>query len=134
MSKLSKEETARFSGAAWMLRYAKEHGLEAAEKELDNRGIRYIPLAVKDSDLKRFSERDKRNTIATMIMMSAMVLRDEFGFGRDRMNKFIKRFNEKTACLVEGYTYWKDIQQTILEETGILIPLPDEFLEMGESV
>ena len=33
MSKLSKEETARFSGAAWMLRYAKEHGLEAAEKE-----------------------------------------------------------------------------------------------------
>ena len=72
-------------------------------------------------------------TIATVLMMSAMVLRDEFGFGRDRMNKFIDRFNKKTSCLVEGYVYWKDMQQTIAEETGLFIPLPDEFLDMGES-
>ena len=132
MSKLSKEELARFSGAEWMVRYVKEKGLEAAEKELEMRGVRHIPLSVKEQDLKNFSEREKRNTIATVLMMSAMVLRDEFGFGRDRMNKFIERFNTKTSCLVEGYVYWKDMQQTIAEETGILIPLPDEFLEMGE--
>ena len=132
MGKLSKEELARFSGAEWMVRYVKEKGLEAAEKELEKRGVRHIPLAVKEQDLKNFSEREKRNTIATVLMMSAMVLRDEFGFGRDRMNKFIERFNTKTSCLVEGYVYWKDMQQTIAEETGILIPLPDEFLEMGE--
>ena len=133
MSKLSKEELARFSGAEWMVRYVKENGLEAAEKELEMRGVRHIPLSVKEQDLKNFSEREKRNTIATVLMMSAMVLRDEFGFGRDRMNKFIERFNTKTSCLVEGYVYWKDMQQTIAEETGILIPLPDEFLEMGED-
>ena len=132
MSKLSKEELARFSGAEWMVRYVKEHGIEEAEKELERRGVRHIPLSVKEQDLKNFSEREKRNTIATVLMMSAMVLRDEFGFGRDRMNKFIDRFNKKTSCLVEGYVYWKDMQQTIAEETGILIPLPDEFLEMGE--
>ena len=133
MSKLSKEELARFSGAEWMVRYVKEHGLEAAEKELEKRGVRHIPLSVKEQDLKNFSEREKRNTIATVLMMSAMVLRDEFGFGRDRMNKFIDRFNKKTSCLVEGYVYWKDMQQTIAEETGIFIPLPDEILDMGES-
>ena len=133
MGKLSKEELARFSGAEWMVRYVKEKGLEAAEKELEMRGVRQIPLSVKEQDLKNFSEREKRNTIATVLMMSAMVLRDEFGFGRDRMNKFIDRFNKKTSCLVEGYVYWKDMQQTIAEETGIFIPLPDEFLDMGES-
>ena len=133
MSKLSKEELARFSGAEWMVRYVKEHGLEEAEKELERRGVRHIPLGVKEQDLKNFSEREKRNTIATVLMMSAMVLRDEFGFGRDRMNKFIDRFNKKTSCLVEGYVYWKDMQQTFAEETGIFIPLPDEFLDMGES-
>ena len=133
MSKLSKEELARFSGAEWMVRYIKENGLEAAEKELEQRGIRHLPLGVNKSDLQKFSEREKRNTIATVIMMSAMVLRDEFGFGRDRMNKFIHRFNEKTACLVEGYVFWKDMQETIKEETGIFIPLPDEFLDMGED-
>ena len=105
MSKLSKEELARFSGAEWMVRYVKENGLEAAEKELEMRGVRHIPLSVKEQDLKNFSEREKRNTIATVLMMSAMVLRDEFGFGRNRMNKFIDRFNKKTSCLVEGYVY-----------------------------
>ncbi|MBR6474030.1 MAG: hypothetical protein IKS98_01085 [Lachnospiraceae bacterium] len=133
MGKLSKEEVARYSGAEWMVRYVKEHGLEEAEKELERRGVRHIPLGVKEQDLKNFSEREKRNTIATVLMMSAMVLRDEFGFGRDRMNKFIDRFNKKTSCLVEGYVYWKDMQQTIAEETGIFIPLPDEFLDMGED-
>ena len=134
MGKLSKEETARFSGAAWMLRYVKEHGIEAAEKELDNRGIRHIPLAVKEKDLQEFSNREKKNTIATMILMSVMTLRDEFGFGFDRINKFIRRFNQKTECLVDGYVYWKDLQKTIQEETGLLVPLPDEFMEMGEDV
>ena len=133
MGKLSKEEVARYSGAEWMVRYVKEHGLEEAEKELERRGVRHITLGVKEQDLKNFSEREKRNTIATVLMMSAMVLRDEFGFGRDRMNKFIDRFNKKTSCLVEGYVYWKDMQQTIAEETGIFIPLPDEFLDMGED-
>ena len=132
MSKLSKEETARFSGAAWMLRYVKEHGVEAAEKELDNRGIRHIPLAVKEADLQAFSNREKKNTIATMILMTCATLHDEYGFGFDRMNRFIKRFNEKTKCLVDNYVYWKDLQERIKQETGLFIPLPEEFLAMGE--
>ena len=133
MGKLSKEELARFSGAEWMVRYVKEKGLEAAEKELEMRGVRGIPLAVKEGDLVRFSTREKKNTIATMILMACMTLRDEFGFGFDRMNRFIDRFNKKTECLVGKYVSWKDIQETIREETGLLIPLPDEFLEMGDD-
>ena len=133
MGMLSKEELARFSGAEWMVRYIKEKGIEAAEKELEMRGVRGIPLAVKEGDLVRFSTREKKNTIATMILMACMTLRDEFGFGFDRMNRFIDRFNKKTECLVGKYVSWKDIQETIREETGLLIPLPDEFLEMGDD-
>ena len=133
MGKLSKEELARFSGAEWMIRYIKEKGIEAAEKELEMRGVRGIPLAVKEGDLVRFSTREKKNTLATMILMACMTLRDEFGFGFDRMNRFIDRFNKKTECLVGKYVSWKDIQETIREETGLLIPLPDEFLEMGDD-
>lgn len=133
MGKLSKEELARFSGAEWMVRFIKEKGIEAAEKELEMRGVRGIPLAVKEGDLIRFSTREKKNTIATMILMACMTLRDEFGFGFDRMNRFIERFNKKTECLVGKYVSWKDIQETIREETGLLIPLPDEFLEMVDD-
>lgn len=133
MGKLSKEEVARYSGAEWMVRYVKEHGLEAAEKELQLRGIRQMPLGVKDTDLKRFSVREKNNTIATVLLMAVSVLHDEFDYGEEPLNRFIKRFNDKTACLVDEYVYWKDLQQTIKEETGIFIPLLNEFLEMGEE-
>ena len=129
MGKLSKEEVARYSGANWMIDYTKKNGLEAAEQELQKRGARQIPLALNRPDLERFEEYTKKNTIATVLMMAVMTLRDEFGFGTERINRFIERFNNKTSCLCEGYVWWKDMQETIKEETGILIPLPDEFME-----
>lgn len=134
MGKISKEEAARFSGADWMIRYAKEHGLEAAEKELEMRGVRHLPLGVKESDLVNFSNREKKNTIATMILMACATLHDEFGFGYDRMNRFIDRFNLKTECLVDDYVSWEDLQQTLAEEIGIKIYLPKEFLDTGEDI
>jgi hypothetical protein len=129
MSKLSKEETARYQGALWMVTYAKEHGLEEAEKELEQRGIRQMPIGINKSDLKRFEQYEKQNTIKTVLLMALMVMRDEYGFGYERLNRFIDRFNKKTACLVDDYVSWRDIQQTILDETGIHINLPDDFIE-----
>ncbi len=128
MSKLSKEKLARFQGAAWALRMVEEKGLEAAQKDLDQRGIRHLPLACQKKDIRAFEEYEKKNTLATVLMMTCMTLRDEYGFGFDRMNRFIRRFNTKTECLVDGYVNWKELQETIREETGILIPLPDEFM------
>lgn len=88
-----------------------------------------MPCGINKTDVKRFEQYEKQNTIKTMLLMSVMVLRDEFGFGFDRLNRFIERFNTKTACLVDDYVNWKDIQQTIAEETGIHINLPDDFIE-----
>ena len=129
MGKLSKEELARFQGAAWALRMVEEKGLEETQKELDRRGIRHLPLACVKSDIRKFEEYEKKNTLATVLMMACMTLHDEYGFGFDRMNRFIRRFNTKTECLVEGYVNWKDMQETIKAETGLVIPLPDEFME-----
>lgn len=131
MSKISKEELARFSGAEWALKMCEKDGTEECRKELEFRGQLGIPLKVNKKDLDEFSERSKKNTIATMLLMTCAVLHDEYGFGFDRMNRFIRRFNTKTACIAEQYVYWKDIQESIRQETGLLIPLPDEFMEMG---
>lgn len=83
-------------------------------------------------DIREFEQYEKKNTLATVLMMTCMTLRDEYGFGFDRMNRFIRRFNTKTECLVDGYVNWKELQETIRTETGILIPLPEEFMEMEE--
>ena len=65
MSKLSKEELARFQGAAWALRMVEEKGLEEAKKDLEQRGIRNLPLAVNKQDIRKFEEYEKRNTLGT---------------------------------------------------------------------
>ena len=131
MGKLSQEEAARYGGAAWMVEYIKKNGIEAAEKELEMRGARNIPLGVNKTDLHKFEVEEKRNTIATILLMACATLHDEYGFGFDRMNRFIDRFNTKTECLVDKYVDWEDIQQTIKEETGLLIPLPQVFKREG---
>ena len=129
MGKLSKEEQAHFGGAAWMLDYVKEHGIESAEKELERRGVRHMPLILKKNDIRKFEEYEKKNTFATVLLMACATLRDEYGFGFDRLQRFIKRFNLKTTCLVDDYVIWKDLQRTIEQETGIHISLPEEFME-----
>lgn len=127
MSRLSKEELARYQGANWILDKIKAVGIEEAEKELIMRGARNIPLAVKDSDLHKFEQSEKSNTIKSMLLFSIYCMYDEFGLDVEQINKFIARFNARAECLVKNYVSWKDIQQTMAEETGIWIPMPDGF-------
>lgn len=127
MSKLSKEELARYQGANWILDKVKEVGIEEAEKELIRRGARNIPLAVKDSDLRKFEQTEKANTIKSMLLISIYCIHDAYDFDEKEINEFIKLFNSRAESLVKNYVSWKDIQQTMAEETGIFIPMPDGF-------
>lgn len=126
MSRLSKEEVARYSGANWILEKVKEVGIEEAEKDLERRGIRGIPLILKDSDIHKFEETEKINTIKCMLLISIYCMHDEFGFGESELNRFIEKFNKRGECIIEKYVSWKDIQQTMAEETGIKIVLPED--------
>ena len=127
MSKLSKEELARYQGANWILDKIKAVGIEEAEKELIMRGARNIPLAVKDSDLRKFEQTEKANTIKSMLLISIYCIHDAYDFDEKEINEFIKLFNSRAESLVKNYVSWKDIQQTMAEETGIFIPMPEKF-------
>ena len=121
MKGLSKEECARFSGARWLLNLAKEKGLEEAEKELEYRGILHMPLAIKKQD----AEKTYSNIVKCLVLVSAITLWDEFDFDTDKLIKFINRFNVKADCLTQDYTTWESLQQTLQEETGIFLELPE---------
>ena len=131
MGKLSKEELARYSGAGWAIRLAEAKGIEAAKEELKQRGVLNIPLGVKKTDLDQFCETEKTNTLVTVMMMTVVTLRDEFGFGAERIHRFIDRFNNKTKCLLADYVNWEELRDQLAEETGIRIELPEVFLEKG---
>lgn len=119
MAKLSKEELARYEGAAWALRLVDSKGFEEAKKELIDRGAYNMPLQVSKADLHNFSEECKTNVLDTVLLLSLYTLRDEFGFGSERANRFKKRFNEKAECLLGEYCVWQDVQDIVKDELGI---------------
>ena len=109
----------RMAGAAWILDMVKKDGIEAAEKELERRGAEFIPMEINNEALKEFEERVKNHTIDTICLLSAATLRDEFGFGKERLKRFVERFNEKSDCICEDYVTWNDIIEQMKEETWI---------------
>lgn len=123
MARLDKEEVARRDGMAYALRIAKEKGIEGLEEEIKYRNITEIPIALKRDKLNECIENIKLNTIDTILVLSATTLRDEFGFGKERLARFIERFNLKTECLVEDYCTWDDLRHNLEEECGIKLSI-----------
>lgn len=115
----SKEELARREGMSYALKYAKENGIEALESELKRRGAYNIPIRISDKDLKAFTDNAKMMLLDTVLILASMTLHDEFGFGKERLQRFIKRFNFKAECIGEDYTTWQDQIDILKEECGI---------------
>lgn len=109
----------RNDGMAFALKIAKEQGIEVLEKEVAYRKATFLPSAVQEKDVNKFVEEVKMNCLDTVLIMSLMVLRDEFDFEQEDLNRFKQRFNLKSECLADDYTTWKDLQEILQEETNI---------------
>lgn len=115
----SKEEQARREGMSYALRYAKNHGIEALENELKMRGAYNIPIRISDKDLQAFTDNAKMMLLDTVLILASMTLHDEFGFGHDRLQRFVERFNFKAECIGDDYTTWQDQIDILKEECGL---------------
>lgn len=125
MGKLSKEEAARYAGAQWALEMVKAKGAAEAEAELKRRGVMFCPIGVKESDLDKFVNYCKANTVRTVLALSALTLRDEFEFGAQRVKRYIDRFYNKVECMEQGLTNWDDTLQILNDEIGIELEVPE---------
>lgn len=119
MARMSKEELARRDGIAYAHRLVKEQGLEALEEDMRRRNITDCPVGIGKADMDKFANNVRENVIDTFLIINAAVLRDEFGFGEQRLARFIERFNLKAAVLSEDYANWDDYIQILREEVGL---------------
>lgn len=119
MAKMSKEEQARREGIAYAYRVAKEKGVEGLALDIKNRGITDCPVGISNKDMEKFVENVKFNTMDTVLIVVACTLQDEFGFGKKRIDRFIKRFNLKAAVLDEGYATWDDFKEQLVSELNL---------------
>ena len=116
MGKINKEEQARLEGMAFALKIAKEQGIEALENECKFRNATRIPIAVSRKAADECINKIKMNTIDTVTILAAMTLHDEFGFGKERIARFMNRFNFKAECIMEDYTTWDEQIQILADE------------------
>lgn len=117
--RLSKEEQARREGMSYALRIAKEKGIEGLEEELKFRNAVNIPVGVSQKQVNDFVEETKNTILDTVLLMSVNCIRDEFGMGKTRCERFVKRFNSYSESLVGEYVTWAEIAEAMKDEMGL---------------
>lgn len=50
-----------------------------------------------------------------------MVLRDKFGFGKVRLDRFLREFAEQVDCIENYFVGFDDMIEAIKDETGLVI-------------
>lgn len=117
--RLSREETARRQGMEYALRVAKEKGIEGLEAEIKRRGRTFAPCLIPQKEMDEFTMNVKRHTIGVITALSEMVLRDKFGFGATRLNRFKDYMNDLADSIDKDYLTVDDVINVIKEETGV---------------
>ena len=113
----------RNEGMQFALRIAKEGGIEALEKEAKFRQVTNLPSDIKMESARKAFTQIRENTADLVMAMTLATLRDEFGFGAKRLQRYIERFEGKMDCINEDYVTWVDIVDNIEEETGVKLSI-----------
>lgn len=116
---MDKLEQSRREGMSYALRIAEEKGIDGLREDLKRRNALNIPVGLKQSRVDEFTQNVKHNVVDTMLILASVTLRDEFGFGKDRLARFIERFNYKAECLGDDLVEWQDLIEQMQEECGL---------------
>ena len=105
----------RDDGLALALRIGREGGADALEKEVKARGAMGLKTSLTMKELDDAGIVYKENAVDTVLAMAVEVLHDEFGFGTERLQRFVNRIRFKASCL-GAFVKWRDIQDNIREK------------------
>lgn len=119
MGKVDNYAAGRSAGMILAYDIVKEGGIEALRKEIKFRNISGVNVGISQKELDDQTDKIKKRTLDTVLVMAVAVLRDEFDFGKKRCSRFIERFNKKADCLMADMASWDDYIQMIQEEIGI---------------
>lgn len=119
MGKVDAYTSGRMDGLKMALDIVKKDGLEELEKEIRFRNITGINVALSRKEVNKATEKIKLRTLDTVLIISVMALRDVYGYGPIRVQRFIDNVNLKADCLMDDMVSWDDYIQTIKKELGI---------------
>lgn len=81
--------------------------------------LKQQPITMTPAQLNKLKSEATEHALKVIIGFSMLAIRDEFGFGHDRLMKFHKKFFDISEAYNEGYISTHDVWSTIEKETGI---------------
>ena len=101
MGKINKEFQWRMQGILHVREVVKKDGLEGLDKEIKMRGFLQAPLVYSKGQIDGWWDELSTNLYATMTTVAGMVLREHFGFGKQRLLKFRNEFQNMTKSALD---------------------------------
>ena len=98
MSKRDYIMQGRNEGIAFCDKIATEKGLEELQRVTRQRNLAGLRTLIDPRELDQDFRDATLQILDTVLIMSLIVLKDEFDFGTKRLDRFKKRFNDKTEC------------------------------------
>lgn len=99
--------------------------MNRAERRRANRQQKESVINIKKNDINQIKESATNEAVsrAFVLMMNVplIVLRDTFGFGQKRLEKFLTEVKKNMDCLTEGYVSFEDLKNALEKETGVKV-------------
>ena len=123
MSKRDYIMQGRNEGIAFCDKIATEKGLEELQRVTRQRNLAGLRTLIDPRELDQDFRDATLQILDTVLIMSLIVLKDEFDFGTKRLDRFKKRFNDNTECLETGNVTWIYMIEQVREENNIKLDL-----------
>ena len=70
-------------------------------------------------DYETLKEAERMNAASIINLIPVIILRDKFGFGKVRLERYLKHYQEAVDSLNKGYLDLNDVQKVLLDEVKI---------------
>lgn len=90
------------------------------------------PITMTYKEIERMKEQATDNAAAIINLMPLLILRDKFGFGRVRLERYLDRYSDMMEAHSEGYISLKDIEKVLEAEVGLKFKWGHERYEVEE--
>ena len=96
-----KEFEWRMQGMVYACRTAQEKGIDYLVQEIKRRGVTKVDLYCTDKVLDDTWNGISENIFNNILITALYVLHNQYGFGKDRLNKFLDAFQKATDTLLD---------------------------------
>ena len=93
-------------------------GKRALKKSL-RRKLNKETIQLTRKEYETLKEAERMNAANIINLIPLIILHDKFGFGKVRLERYLKHYREAIESLNEGYLDLKDVERVMLEEVKI---------------